>query len=198
MNILVDDTIIEYRIQDMNQLNEEWLNITKGLLANNRVIEKVIIDDQTFYTDYDLYILQNFKQIGLINILTIDKSEAIREIINEVKEYSFRLLSHMDQVLQMFYGDFEERHSKLFEQFTEGVNWLHDTLLLLKEELPRIKVCSDDLTIVITQVIEEFEKNILLMENSLQQEDMVLTGDIIQYELQPTIEKLLNGLDARN
>lgn len=193
MKIYLDNILIYEQVNDFETLNKSWKEITKQIFNDNRFIKQVIIDNQEFSFDYDVYLLERFRQVKTVEVFTITQMEGIIETLQEVRSYNEKLLKSIEHIAECFYGEPGKNDWELFGQFSQGIDWLYDTLIFLQSSMSKMNIFETTLP-YIERSINKFREHIPIIHQSLEEEDFVLVGDILQYEFKPIFELLDKGM----
>jgi len=193
MHLYIDGTLVQEIDNHFDSLTNAWKEITIQINNEQRIIQKVVVDRQEFYVDYDVYFMQHYRHLESVEIYTIAISQAIEETLQEVLAYNRKVIASIDQVSQAFYGTLQPSDWDLFSQFSQGIDWLLDTLSFLQETIVEGSVYGTALP-VINKTIVDLARQIRAIEGPVEAGDLVLVGDLIQYEFGPIFEELDTGL----
>lgn len=116
-----------------------------------------------------------------------DIFEIISESIETSKEYLPRLTNGMDRVVELLRKGQRGEANALFSEATEGLEWL-STVIETIFRLPQLSTVRKDYG----EKLEEFRTIIKNLMNAFLEQDFVLTGDIIEYELTENLEYWLD------
>lgn len=197
MNIYQDGTLILELPNDFDVLNLNWKKLTRRIFAENRFIQKIVIDDTVFYNDYDVYLLQNFRTIENIEIYTTTQVEGIKTALYELQDYNRKLLLIVEQIADAFYGGLSEESWELFSQFTQGMGWIYDTLAVIRAGIINIGVYQSKL-MLIEQTMKQLEDQLRNIQEALKDGDHILVGDLLQFEMKGIIQALATGLEDQD
>lgn len=183
MKITIDRTEETLLESNLDSIKEWWQLWTTQIYQKDRLIYCVNIDGQAMYAGYEDYIYNHFKDIHKIDIETKSKQESYEETVLVIKEYLDKLMPACHVLADYFYTELNEERWGQFSQFIEGLNWLIHAFEFMQVLNPEV-----DLNLVIVK----FKEIITEMNDGLESNDMVLVGDLIQYEIPAVLETFLD------
>ncbi|WP_052410378.1 hypothetical protein [Paenibacillus durus] len=167
---------------DLKPINEWWISSTAKIYKEDRLIYSVEIDNNPIFTGYEQIIINDYREINQINIITKTKKESIIETELALDEYLDKFIPASRKVADYFYGDINEEHWAEFSQLVEGLNWIVNSLDFLQ-------ILYGDQDSLIS-IISQLKSAIGELSGSLNQAEYVLTADLLNYEIIPLLEKM--------
>lgn len=166
-------------------LNNWWKQITAEIFEQQRFIYSVHVDDQQLFHGYEQYMIDHIDSIDCINVQTMSRIESIYETEQSLNEYLERFVKASVEISEYFYGDLKEEHWVKFSEFIRGLDWI---VKAIEFEIELYK--QESLTIPeYLSVFNEIRKYVSELEKSMEQQDYVAVGDLIQYEMVPVLQK---------
>lgn len=197
MRVAIDNKIGVTMSSDIKELNKWWQESISEIYKNDRLINNVEIDGNIFYSDYENYIVENYKTIHDIRINTLSKSESIYETLLTMQEYLERFVPEALKIADYFYGSLSDSQWNEFSELILGIDWILKSIDFMK-----ILYNHNDPSIQIhLEFFNKFAPYVQELESSISHEDYTNTGDIIQYEIVPLIEQykvnILKDVEAK-
>lgn len=168
--------------QSIEEVNKWWIDATSMIYKENRLIYCVNIDGRQWFSDYEKYIVLNYKSIQEIDIITKNKQESVIETKASIETYLERFIPAANEVADHFYSEMDDSSWSKFSQFVEGLNWLVSSIEFVNilEQTARYD-----------HTINQLQRIIQELNDSLENQEFVLTGDLIKYEILPLFEETL-------
>lgn len=184
MRVSIDNKYEQYLERDIDQINNWWIDATSRVYRDNRLIYCVDIDGKPMYEGYERVIIENYAQLKEINIQTKNRQESIVETVQLMGDYLKEFIPASIAIADYFYGDISTSQWNEFTQFLRGLHWIVKSF----EFLQSLSLSDDKNTISLS--IKQLESIIAEMDQSLQNQEHVQVGDLIQYELVPILKKI--------
>lgn len=160
-------------------INKWWIEATSRIYKEDRLIYCVKIDGQPLFNEYEKYIVKNFGQIREINIETKSKQESISETKIAIQQFLEKFIPAGNLIADSFYSGMDQQNWQDFSDFIEGLNWLLSSFEFINVLNP---------TQNISLMLSNFEQNVKELSGSLERQEYVLSGDLIKYEILPSLE----------
>ncbi|MNB88564.1 hypothetical protein D3C75_355820 [compost metagenome] len=184
MRVMIDQQDAREIESNYQSLDMWWKMATAQIAQRQRLIYCVQVNDKTIFDGYEQFIISNLDTLEEINVTTLSKTESIQQTEEELDEYLDRFLPASIEVARNFYGDLTEKHWNQFSSFIKGLDWILKALEfeteLLKQEgkkLPEYLTIVDTLEVIVRE-----------LDSSLQVQNFVAVGDLIQYEIIPLMQ----------
>jgi hypothetical protein len=179
--------------QDRDRFASSLQQLFRDLYDRHEIVQEVLIDGVSFREGYNEYLLENMETVRRVEIRTVPANELMREIAGELMGYLPRLLSACDSISELFYGEMTQEHWTYFNQMTEGIGWLMQSVHALRHHLERTGE-----NVALTAALSEFEAGLKDQLAELARElgsgDHTAVGDRIKYEIPPLLDTLLERL----
>lgn len=186
MRTQIDNGIEKIVEPNLDSLQNWWQFMINQIYAQDRLIRAVQVDGKLLYDGYEQYIRNNIDRIEEIKIQTLTRSESLFETKQTLDEYLERFIPISSELSRTFFGDLTQEHWQTFSDFITGLDWIISALKFA-ELLSQNDVVTPQQNY--GQMINELQNVISEMEKSLEDEDYVTVGDLIQHELLPVLEK---------
>ncbi|AIQ65879.1 hypothetical protein PSTEL_24985 [Paenibacillus stellifer] len=184
MRVMIDQQETREIESNYQSLDEWWKMATAQVAQRQRLIYCVQVNDKTIFDGYEQFMIANLDELEAINVTTLSKAESIQQTEEELDEYLDRFLPASIDVARSFYGDLTEKHWSQFSSFIQGLDWIFKALEfeseLLKQEgrdLPEYLAIVNTLEVIVRE-----------LDSSLQVQNFVAVGDLIQYEIIPLLQ----------
>lgn len=191
MRIRIDDHEEQRFFANREQFVSYWSEITTFLLRQERYIYQVKANGETIHEEYDSYLAEHYQDIDRLELVTVDKSELVRDTLKEMNIYTKKMWSACDSISSLFYGEMKSEEWTYFSIFIQGLQWLYQSTSGICSLLERDASEFQALYPVLHETSTAFKEQIAHMEHALQNGDLVTVGDIIRYEL----SEIFAGLD---
>ena len=195
MIIVTPRKTIDLSGQDRDRFVSSLQQLFRDLYDRYEIVQEVLIDGVSFREGYNEYLIENMETVRRVEIRTVPAYELMREIAEELRNYLPRLLNACDSISELFYGEMNQDHWTYFNQLTEGIGWVAESVYALRHHLERT---GENAALAAT--LKEFEAGVKhqLTELTLELEngDHTAVGDRIKYEFPPLFEILLERLAA--
>ncbi|ANS76091.1 hypothetical protein AWM70_17120 [Paenibacillus yonginensis] len=183
MQVAIDNIEVLTIEDDFKKLDEWWTGATAKIYKENRLIYNVEIDSNIFYNGYELIIYENINNISRININTKGKEESIEETKILLGQYLEGFIPISQKIADYFYGNMKDEHWTEFTDLLEGIKWIISSLEF-------IQVLSNSTATSYSNLADEITARVTELDQALQNNEMVLIGDLVNYDLIPLIEKI--------
>ncbi|MBY9077601.1 hypothetical protein KIH86_27690 [Paenibacillus sp. HN-1] len=167
---------------DIKPINEWWIASTSKIYKEDRLIYSVEIDDNPVFSGYEQIIVNDYRGINRINIITKTKKESIVETELALADYLDRFIPTSRQIADYFYGELSEEQWAEFTQLVEGLSWIVNSLRFLQ-------ILHENQEILALQVLQ-MEALVKELGESLERAEYTLTADLLNYEIIPLLEKM--------
>lgn len=171
---------------DINAVETMLSQIEEILDANKLLINFIDVDGVDVYQDFSEYIIEHLATIKQINIKVQTMKQVLDESLTSLQQYMDRALPEVEQLADEFYQGVTNDTWSKFNQLMEGLLWVSQIV----ENIHTKKIYSNAVDYLkISGALREELSN---LENALNDMDMVLTGDILKYEIASIMKELLN------
>lgn len=168
-------------------INDVKIKLSEILERTQLFVSSIVVDGLEIDGELDDYIATNGAIINEIQIILISQFQFILEMMSEGERYISRAIPEIERLSDELYKGASGTTWNKFNQLIEGIQWilqLTHTLDQAKEALGLLY--HDDMSLVHHTLSTQLGN----LEESLQNDDQVLTGDYLLYEILPEFEKL--------
>ncbi|MEX2459811.1 MAG: hypothetical protein WD469_00690 [Paenibacillaceae bacterium] len=187
--------LLNQTYQYPNELNsiETCLSHINQLLSESEfVLSHLEVDKVKVYEDHNDYITNRISDIKLIEVIVVTFRQLLDETIVELGKYLSRSIPEMKSLSEEFYnGPSKETWVKL-NQLLEGLQWILQAIqpIYMIRDNKQIYVNSMEYSIIAAELTEQFKD----LESALSHSDIVLTGDLLKYEIVQLLVKLADTI----
>ncbi|MCG3089599.1 hypothetical protein [Sporosarcina cyprini] len=180
------DLIFQQQTTTLNTpTSDEVIKQINNILKKDYFFSHFIANGIEIYEKHEEYLDNHINEIKQLVIIAKTVKEFVNDILLAAEEYLERAMPELTPLSEAFYDNpTSEAWSKL-DQLLAGIQWINEMLMSIgtSGELP----CNWTGYLSVSKKIDlEIENLAVSMEN----EDHVLVGDIILYELFPVFEQL--------
>lgn len=175
MKLIFLQQIIKFNIKPTTENVFEKIN---GLLSKDYYFSHFIADGIEVHEGHEEYLNQNIKEIENIEIIAKTVKEFVNDILLSAESYINRATPELGTLSEEFFDNPNADSWSRFSQLIEGLQWLTDMLTLIGDS--NGKPLNWARYVEVSNDMKGILKN---LEEALQNEDHVLIGDLIQYEI---------------
>lgn len=182
LNIL--NKTITYK-NDVAILNDVFDFINKSIKESNEFFSHLVVDDIEVFDNHDEYLVDRIANIKEIKVFTKTKNSLLIESAESTEIYLKAAIPEIKLLVEEFYDQPNEETWSKFSQLTEGLQWLIQlvySLERLDEKLPNTEKYSS--------ALKTMESELINLLEAVENDDVTLIGDIITYEILPSLEIL--------
>lgn len=188
MIIYIDNVPRSYDIQSEEEMNASWIDITKEFMSNGQILSSVVIDDVVYYDSYASELLTNYDKINTVKITTITKEQSFFMTLQELQEYSGKVMSSMGDYIQPLYSGSMETSKDILPIITESVQWVVSALSYIQHVSQEVNV-DPLIQDIINHAVEKFMPIVKLLLDEIESENTIGFADLINYEFIPLVEE---------
>lgn len=181
-------TILDQSISYPNDISsiESSLNQVEEILKENDVyLELMEIDGNEVFEGFQEYLIEHIQEIKEIKVKVQTLKQLLDESILTMQQYLEGALPEVKKLADEFYqGATKESWDKLTQLF-DGLSWVTQNIRAIQTE---IQYQNSTAYIDISKSLQEELSN---LEDALKNGDLVLTGDILKYEIVSILDQLL-------
>ncbi|MCM3590169.1 hypothetical protein M4D58_05955 [Brevibacillus borstelensis] len=164
---------------------EKIMDISK---TESLVFSHMVIDGVEIYENIEAYLESHFETIELAEAIFNTVSELIHDILMSTGQYINRAIPLLQELSEEYYKAPNQETWVKFGQLLEGIQWFQQTAAFIKENQDSISHLQID------EKIFDFTQETSMLEEAVEQQDFILLGDIIQYEILSKFETIANQL----
>ncbi|MGG3838423.1 hypothetical protein ABEV00_15570 [Paenibacillus thiaminolyticus] len=188
MIIYIDNVPRSYDIQSEEEMNASWIDITKEFMSNGQILSSVVIDDVVYYDSYASELLTRYDKINTVKITTITKEQSFFMTLQELQEYSGKVMSSMGDYIQPLYSGSMETSKDILPIITESVQWVVSALSYIQHVSQEVNV-DPLIQDIINHAVEKFMPIVKLLLDEIESENTIGFADLINYEFIPLVEE---------
>lgn len=175
----------EYFVENNAESVRQLLNQIRTTVAESGLLfSHLVVDGMEIFTDLEQYLYENLKNIERVYVHLVTPADYLLNILHTGQEYIQNAIPQLQPLVDEFYAVPDSTSWRKLGDLTEGMQWFQQTSLFMRglKTLPEWGV---DL-----QSALQFDAILSQLADAVNQEDAVLIGDIIQYEIIPRFETL--------
>jgi hypothetical protein len=173
--------LLEHTLEYDNKpssIEEIFAKINEQLNDSDHHFSHLIIDNEEVYENHDAYIFENVEQINQIEVKVKSIKEFVNELLLSIEEYLHRALPEVEILVDEFYQGPKPESWEKFNQLLQGIQWLDQVIITIDQSKFTPKNWDDYL-----KISASLKAELQNMEEAVENKDMILIADIIQYEI---------------
>src|SRR5690606_23915786 len=195
MIIVTQRETLDLSGRSLDQIVASLNDLFQRLYERFEIVQEVLIDGQSFREGYNEFLLNHLDTIKQVEIKTISATEWMRGVVEELCWYLPRLLRACDSISELFYGEMSEEHWAYFQQLTEAIGWVTQSVQALSHHLERTGE-NADLLAALNGFLADVKEQLGELARELESGDHTAAGDRIKYELPGLFQLLLGRLSS--
>lgn len=184
MKLLLLDETYTYN-NDEESIDKMFGEILEKISETDLQFSHLVIDGEEVYENYGEYILERLNEVDTVEVVLKTVKELINETLLSTESYIKRAIPEIETIVDEFYQNPSQQTWEKLKQLIEGIQWIAQVILSIDQFEEKLANWEDYLTNLAT--LQNELPNLL---EALQNQDTVLIGDIIQYEILPNFETL--------
>ncbi|WP_411502693.1 hypothetical protein [Brevibacillus centrosporus] len=149
------------------------------------------IDGVDVFHEHIEYLTANLAEIVHIEVIMVKVEELITDMLESAHQYVQGAIPAIKALSDEFYKSGSDQVWVKLEQLVEGIQFCQETSQFIKQQNAKESHSQYEVLLDFTNEVE------VLME-AVQQQDAILIGDILQYEILPKFEQVSAGLPQIN
>ncbi|EGQ26944.1 hypothetical protein HMPREF9372_0974 [Sporosarcina newyorkensis 2681] len=170
---------------DSQSTTEEVIENINNLLEKDYYFSHFIADGVEIYEGHEQFLNSHTGQIEKLEIITKTVKEFTNDILLSVESYTEQATLLLETLSNEFYNSPSGETWGQFAQLMESLQWINGVIELLRNQEEKVKNWSQ-----YEEIAGTIQQELLNLEEAVENEDFVLIGDIIQYEIAPNFESL--------
>lgn len=179
--IFLDQTI---QLDDASTAEETIAEMNK-FLGKGYYFSHFSADEKFVYEDHENFLKEHEGNINVLEVYAKTVKEFVNELLLETEMYVEGALPELERLAEEFYDNPTADSWTKLDQLLGGLQWI-DEMLMTIGKTDAVPSNWKGYLSVSTTMQEEIQN----LAEALKNEDHVLVGDIIQYELKPNFEAL--------
>ncbi|OFV70012.1 hypothetical protein [Acetobacterium wieringae] len=184
----------------INKKNTEFKNAVsevKPLLAaiiqvlaeDNLELSHLLVDGVVVYQDYEDYLSGQIETIAEVEAITLELKPLIEETLNSAFDYIGNALGLLKPLAEAYYQSPGPDAWKRLAELFEGLGWLLNTMNRIDQiDQLHVFILNYDIWNEYVQTLVDLNDKIKELEQAMLNQDHVLIGDLILYEILPIFE----------
>lgn len=158
--------------------------IEQKIKESNLIYSHLIIDGSDLFVEYQEYFSDPKTDIHHVEVKLVTPESLINDMLLSAVQYTKKASPEVKALSDEFYqGATSELWSKL-EQLVEAIQWFQQTAKFIEVQ----KMKEEDIAVAIQAL--DFSKELESLMEAVQNQDSLLLGDILQYEILPRFEQM--------
>lgn len=194
MNIRVQDKVLEFK-NDPEIIEKLFESINELIQNDNLLFSHLIIDGEEIYDNFDRYIIENILSIKAIIVVTISIVEMVNESIESTEQYAKNAIPIIHKLSEEFYQRPNENTWSQLTDLFEGIQWIIQSLTQINSIENLSDIVSDfEAWSEYVQEVSKLNNIVVELENAILNNDNILIGDMLMYEIIPVFEAMVEKL----
>lgn len=195
MHIHIKDYVIEFK-NDSKIIEQIFNSINERLQDEELQFSYLIIDGEDIYDNFDRYIIENIESIQKIEVVAMTLLEMVNESILSTEQYAKNAILIINNLAEEFYQKPNENTWSQLTDLFEGIQWIIQTLTQINLIESSNEIVSDyEIWKEYVQEVAKFNDITSELENAVLNNNNVLIGDMLLYEVIPVFEIMVEKLD---
>lgn len=151
----------------------------------------LIIDGEDIYENMEEYINNNIRIIKEIKVMTATMKEFILDIIITTREYIEKAIPQIISLSDCFYSNPSAENWNAISNLFDGIGWIIDSFKNI-DGLKNLNVMFNDYENwnQYTTEIHSLTNILIDLKESLENDDIMLVGDLLSYEIVPIMKNM--------
>lgn len=186
MNISVNGVPTYYDVQITEDLNKNWVNITKEIIENGEVIQSIEIDGVEYQGDHSHLLMNQSNRIESVKITTISMEDCFYLTLKDLNQYAIKVLEMMSDYIMPLYS-VTAQECKELPTIVESLEWIITSTNYLQYLVNTSKLTTE-INDVINDAVNKYNALLEMLTSELEWGNLIGFADIVQYEFIPTLE----------
>jgi hypothetical protein len=190
--LIMEITFLDQTMQITNtslDVDKLFENMTSLLDEQKLHISHMMIDGQHIYENYKSYIQDRINTVQQVQVSVVTMKQYVNQLVVSSREYCGQAIQQAPELAVQFYQQPNQDTWQQFEQLLEGADWLTQFIQLIVKT--NVGYSNTDAYGSIGDSINRALPELL---ESVKLEQFTAIGDILQYEILPQYELLLQEL----
>lgn len=181
LSIIDEEYIFENTSSAMMQLLEV---INAKTNENDLLVTHLTVNGVEVFSDFESYLNENLSDVETVVVYTTNSSKLVNEIMLSTEEYVNRAIPQVKSLSEQFYQGATNDSWLAFGEMLEGLQWFQQTSLFIQNQ-----AFQPELLNFAAETLD-FTDELRSLGEAVEQQDVVLIGDIILYEILPQFEEI--------
>jgi len=188
MRIIINNEIIEFenRFENIEKIVEL---IDHSLTEKELDISHLIVDGNYVYEKFYEYLTDNIQTIQEVVVVVRTPTLIVNEAMVSAYDYIANAVMMIKPLSEAYYQSPQKSTWNSLANLFEGIQWIIETVQRIDGFENLEKIVNDyQIWNEYVQMTKGFSTVILELEEAMVNQDNVLIGDLLQYEIQPILE----------
>lgn len=188
MIILINKSSLEF-VNEIGEISEVLKTIQKILDEEKLAFSHLLIDEIPIYDDYETYLNKHIKTIKEVRVVTFDLKILIDETLQSAADYVSKARLLLKPLSESFYQSPGQDTWNRLADLLEGIEWLLSSMNRIDQfDYLNEMILNYDFWNEYVQIVKGLSLQMPEMEQAMINQDHVIMGDLILYELLPIFE----------
>lgn len=194
MKIYVENQTLEYE-NKVDQIDNILSEIDEIITKEFKTLSHMVIDNFEVYEDYYDYFLDNIRVIEKVEVISLTYKELVDDILISKIDYLENTPSKIEELANTFYKVPDKESWENLTDLLGAVGWVINTFSSIDQD-PRLKDSVSNYEDWNLYAKEVFALQEILgeFEGVLANNDSILIGDILSYEILPNFKDMVKRL----
>ena len=157
--------------------------------SNDLVIKEVFVDGQDVTGQLEHVLASRLPEIREIRFITVGTHEMFASLVRDFSDYLPNVLRATESISDLFYGELDDNAWTLLEQLMESLAFVGQFLQTCKAHY-QLTESGSFRRGQLTEIEQALAGGLNQFEQALREEDYVLAGDVLKYEIGELLQKL--------
>ncbi len=187
---------IEWSMGRPEELVETIHRTIKALYEQGQIMQEIHIDGQVFRDGFEEYIAKQaengrFKEIVIVSVW---EKGLMQDIQSDLTAYLPKLLSALDSISELFYGQMTMEDWTHFTRLVDGIHWFTGAVHALRHHLERQGQPSQVMD-ALARFEGDAQRLVAELNEALERKEYTVAGDLLKYEWSELLLPLQEALD---
>lgn len=188
MRLIINKKNTEFK-NAVSEVNPLLATINQVLTEENLELSHLLVDGVAVYQDYEDYLSGQIETIVEVEAITLELKPLIEETLNSAFDYIGNALGLLKPLAEAYYQSPGPDAWKRLAELFEGLGWLLDTMNRIDQiDQLQVYILNYDIWNEYVQTLKGLNMELKELEQAMLNQDHVLIGDLILYEILPIFE----------
>ncbi|GAB2545152.1 hypothetical protein [Gracilibacillus alcaliphilus] len=179
-----------YFENDVEVLDQLFAEINTHIEKSNKYFSHLLVDGVEVFEQHDTYMKEHISNLDQIEVVLKSIQELIEETLLSTNHYITRAIPEIEELAEQFYNHPDEAAWMKFDQLLQGLQWMIEMMQLVDQNNQYVSNWKEYISST-----ETLKQQLTELLEAVENKDMVLLADIIQYELLPVLEQLKQHIE---
>jgi len=186
----------QFEADDREQIMNELNAIVNDVYQQGKVIKLITIDGVDVTGSVESFLVSNLNPIQNIEVHSVTPDEIIDSLYADIVDYLGKVSKATDAISDMFYGDVNMDAWNQLSQLSEALGFTIEALQTIIAH-GQHHAGQSSFANEVTVFIDEVKTHVAEINQAIEDQDFVLVGDVIRYELGKSVSRMLNSMVSR-